>query len=265
MSDPIVELQGQVFRALDDLCSGLTADEWAKPTDCPGWDVKDNLSHIVGTESSILGRPGPEHDPGEKEWVKNPIGAGNEIHVDYRRSWTGAQVLKEFREVISERMEKLRAMSDEELAADSWTPIGPGTVRDLLAVRIMDCWVHEQDIRHAVGRPGGLDGPIAQHAFMRHSGALPFVIGKKVAPPDGTTVVFSVEGFGDVAIVKDGKRANLMDEAPESPTVKLSMDLDTFNRLCCGRGDPDEAMAKVRIDGDEDLGRQVLANQNFMV
>ena len=148
-------------------------------TDCPGWSVQDNLSHIIGTEAMLLGRDAPAHEPGEKPWIRNPIGASNEIQVDYRRSWPPEKVLDEFREVTAERIAALEKLSDDELAADSWTPIGPGTVRDLLAIRVMDCWVHEQDIRRAVGKPGGLDGPVADHAFGRHRGAIPFVVGKK--------------------------------------------------------------------------------------
>src|SRR5205814_190369 len=111
----VVDLQEMAFNNLDELCSSLSADEWDATTDCPGWSVKDNLSHIIGTEATILGRPAPAHDPGEKPWIRNPIGASNEIHVDYRRSRTPAEVLDEFREVTGERMKVLRSMSESDL------------------------------------------------------------------------------------------------------------------------------------------------------
>jgi uncharacterized protein (TIGR03083 family) len=261
----VVDLQEMAFSALDELCSSLSADDWAKETQCPGWSVKDNLSHIIGTESMLLGRPAPEHDPGEKPWIRNPIGQNNEIQVDFRRSRTPAEVFDEFREVSGERMKTLRSMSDADLDAESWTPIGQGTVRDLVAIRVMDCWVHEQDIRRAVGKPGGLTGPIAEHAFGRHSQAMGFVVGKKVGPPDGTTVVFDVANFGEIPIGVEGKRANRLETALSSATVKLSMDLETFNCLCCGRGDPLSFADRVQITGDEELGGRVIENMNFMV
>ena len=180
MADPVVELQIQVFRDIEALLASLAPDEWATNTECPGWSVQDNVSHIIGTESMLLGRDAPAHEPGAKPWVKNPIGEGNEIQVDYRRAWPPDKVLDEYREVTSERIGAIEKLSDEELAAESWTPVGPGTVRDLIAVRVMDCWVHEQDIRRAVGKPGGLEGPVAEHAFRRHASAIPFVVGKKV-------------------------------------------------------------------------------------
>ena len=261
----MVELQGMAFKALDEICSGLSPEEWDVETECPGWSVKDNLSHVIGTESGLLGRDVPEHDPGDKPWVRNPIGAGNEIHVDYRRSWPPEKVLADFREVTGERMKILEAMSADELGGESWTPIGPGTVRDLVAIRVMDCWVHEQDIRRAVGKPGGLDGPLADHAFSRHSGAIPFVVGKKVGAPDGTTVVFDVKGQDPFAVGVDGKRANRLEAIPDQPTVRLKMDLATFNRLCCGRGEVDEVAKAVTLEGDDDLGKKILGQQNFMI
>jgi uncharacterized protein (TIGR03083 family) len=261
----VVDLQEKVFSAIDELCSSLSDAEWAAPTECPGWSVQDNLSHIIGTESMILGRPAPTHEPGDKPWVKNPIGAGNEVQVDYRRSWPPSKVLDEYRDVTTERIKALRGMSDDELDGESWTPLGPGTVRDLVAIRVMDCWVHEQDIRRAVGKPGSLDGPVAAHAFGRHSGAMPYVVGKKVGAPDGTTVVIDVDGFEPVAVGVEGKRANRLDQVPAEPTVRLSMDLETFNRLCCGRGDPKQVGQNVKFDGDEQLGGQIVDQMNFMV
>ena len=133
----VVELQGMAFGALDELCSSLRPEEWERQTDCPGWSVKDNLSHVIGTESMLLGRPAPEHDPGEKAWVRNPIGANNEVQVDYRRPWPPEKVLEEFREVAAERMKALGAMSEADLDGESWTPIGQGTVRDLIAKRLL--------------------------------------------------------------------------------------------------------------------------------
>jgi uncharacterized protein (TIGR03083 family) len=197
--------------------------------------------------------------------VRNPIGENNEVWVDYMRAWPQEKVMDAYREVTSQRIAALESLSDEDLAAESWTPVGPGTVRDLVAVRIMDCWVHEQDIRRAVGKPGGLEGPVAAHAFGRHSGAIPFVVGKKVGAPDGTTVVIDVAGGGTIAVAVDGKRAKLLTDVPAQADARLHMDLETFNRLCTGRGDPDDVGSGVKIEGDEALGRSVVQNMNFMI
>ena len=264
MSD-VKELQILEYNALDELLTGLSDAEWDAQTECPGWSVKDNISHIIGTEAMLLGRDRPDHDPGEQPHIKNPIGASNEVEVDFRRSRTPAEVLAEFREVTGERTAALQNLTEDDLAAESWTPIGPGTLADLLAIRTMDCWVHEQDIRRAIGKPGNLDNAIAKHAFGRHSGALGFVVGKKVGAPDGTTVVYDVAGQGIVSVGVDGGRAKVLSETPSDPTVSLSMDMETFNRLCCGRGDPAEVGKNVTVTGDAELAQKLIANSSFMI
>ncbi len=239
MSDDqrLVDALDEEWKSIDELCAGLSEAEWKTETECPGWSVQDNVAHIIGIESVIMGRPPPDHTAPDLPHVKNDIGKSNEVWVDARRARTGPEVLDEFREVTGERIATLRAMTDEGFSAETWTPAGPGTVRDLLPFRIFDSWAHEQDMRRALGRPGHLDGPAAELALGRLTGALPFVVGKKVKPPDGATVVFDWDGH-TTPITMDAGRAKPMDAAPADPTVRLAMDTDTLVRLGMGRGDP---------------------------
>ena len=50
----------ETWGALAEVCSELSETEWALPTECPGWDVKDQLSHLIGIERAIMGEPVPE-------------------------------------------------------------------------------------------------------------------------------------------------------------------------------------------------------------
>jgi hypothetical protein len=59
---------------------------------------------------------------------------------------SGAAVLDEFRQVTAERLAQLRRLTPGDLAAQTATPAGAGTVADLLTLRVMDSWSHEQDI-----------------------------------------------------------------------------------------------------------------------
>jgi uncharacterized protein (TIGR03083 family) len=263
----LVDRLEEVWRSIDELGHALTETEWKTPTECPGWSVQDNVAHIVGIESSILGRPEPDHVTPAAPHVKNDIGRRNEVWVDSRRGRRGAEVLAEFREVTGERVARLRTMGDAEFGAESWTPVGPGTVRDLLPFRIFDCWVHEQDIRRALGRPGHLDGPAAEFSLERIVGALPYVVGKKVKPADGTTVVFTTDaGAPRLSVRMVGGRAQPVGEEPADATVRLEMDTDTLVRLACGRGDREEILASgaVRMAGDEELGHRIGREMNFL-
>ncbi len=264
----LVDLLEHVWRSLDEACSDLTEEQWKTPTDLPGWSVQDNLVHISAIESSILGRPAPDHTPPEYDHVKNEVGQRNEVWVDSRRSWPGAKVLDEFREVTGVRLAQLRAFTDADFAQESWTPAGPGTVRDLLPFRAVDSWAHEQDIRRALDRPGDLDSPVAEFALGRVVGAMPFVVGKKVHPPDGTTVVFDVTGSWrtTVAIGVEGGRAKRLPASPADPTATLAMDAETFACLGMGRWDRAavERRGRVTVAGDDALARNVVDEMNFL-
>lgn len=98
-------------------------------------------------EARALGRPAPRHEPGPLPHVKNEMGRANEAGVDAHRAMSGAAVLDEFRQVTAERLAQLRRLTPGDLAAQTATPAGPGTVADLLTLRVMDSWSHEQDIQ----------------------------------------------------------------------------------------------------------------------
>lgn len=228
---PVDRLE-EVWSSTTRLGESLNDAEWQAPTECPGWDVQDNLAHIVGLESAILGRPAPDIDLPEGEHVRNDMGRANELWVEAYRGRSGVEVLDEFRVVTAARLAALRA-PDMDFGADAMTPIGPGTVRDLLGFRVFDSWVHEQDMRRAVGKPGGWDGDAARASLGRFAEVMPMVVGRKVKPADGTTVVFEVVGPAarEVALAMEAGRAHVLGEVPGSPTVRIRLSGETFVRL----------------------------------
>ena len=48
--EPIIvtDLFPEVLGSLVDLLSGLSAEDWNKPTACPRWSVKDIATHLLG-------------------------------------------------------------------------------------------------------------------------------------------------------------------------------------------------------------------------
>jgi uncharacterized protein (TIGR03083 family) len=251
------------------VCADLSPDRWARSTDCPGWTVHDVLAHMVGTESQLLGRPVP--DPGEEPmppYVRNPIGEANERWVRSRRHMPGEQLLAEFQEVTGARLARLRGMSDEELAAESWTPAGPGTYRDLVLIRIFDCWVHEQDIRRALGHPGHLSGPAAERSLDQVQRAMPYVVAKKAAAPEGTKVVFEIRGpterrFG---VEVTGGRGRLTADL-RHPTATVLAEFEPLMALAAGRWTPGPALSdgRVAVQGDLALAKAVVDQLDFVV
>src|SRR5215213_4635001 len=52
----IADLFPEVLGALLNLLAGLSDDEWAAPTVCPGWSVKDIAGHLLGDDVGMLSR-----------------------------------------------------------------------------------------------------------------------------------------------------------------------------------------------------------------
>lgn len=266
----LVDMMEAVWGSIAGLCEGLGAAEWGTATDCPGWSVQDQVAHLAGSETGILGDPDPEHTPGEEALAhtRSEQGRRNEVVVDWRRAWDGGQVLSDFRAKTARRLAVLRGMSDDDFAAEMETPVGPGPVSEFISIRIMDAWVHEQDIRRALGRPGGWEGPAAAHALGRIIRAMPYVAARRARAADGVTVVLEVTGPAGrvMPIGVSGGRGRELAEAPADPTVRITLDGETFGCLGCGRWDPDAVLrsGRVSIEGDVGLGELMVRQMNIM-
>lgn len=263
---------GQVWDSIMDVGSGLTDEDWARPTPCPGWPVSAHFAHIIGTESMLLGRPNPEVDPGTRDHVRNQIGGFNEVWVAELAPRPRSEVFDLFREVTTERRQALGDMTEEDFSAESWTPVGKADYRRFMQIRVFDCWVHEQDIRDGVDRPGHESGPVAEQSIDEIVRALGYVVGKKAGAPAGSSVRIGLDGgvqrTMDVAVA-DG-RAKVVESLESDPTATIAMGSTAFARLACGRIAPaavlDEGrLGGARLSGDRDLGRRVVENLAFTI
>ncbi len=246
--------------AVLDLVDGLDAAGAATPTDCPGWTVQDVVAHVAHLESvGAAGTGDPSTDAADARELPS---AYTEAGVAERRDRSLDELVEEIRDAVARRAEQLQDLPDDPSTPAPVTPGGIDWTWDtLLRNRCIDIWVHEQDIRRALGRPGGFDGTAAQVVAMTFSFAMPYVLGKQVRPPAGTVVRWDVTGPVPVdlaVMVGDDGRAHRLDtlQTSEAPTATLRMDVETFTVLAAGRrrrGDLD-----LVIDGDEALAHAVL-------
>ena len=250
--------------AVDDvvaLLRDLEDDDWARPTDLAGWDVRAVAAHLAHIESELSGVEQPKVTVPELDHLTAPSALYTEAGLIARDSLSNSEIVDELVHVVGIRLEQLRSDPPTDASADP--PITPGGMpwdwETMLRNRPLDVWMHEQDIRRAVARPGGLNTEAAAHTAMVFTMSFPFSVGKKVSPPAGTTVVLDVSGVTPVHLaveMNDSGRCVPMGSDPSSPTVALEMDLETFAILGGGRRSADQVT--VGITGDEDLGRRVL-------
>ncbi|MEP7201457.1 MAG: maleylpyruvate isomerase family mycothiol-dependent enzyme [Ilumatobacteraceae bacterium] len=265
-SDTIDKLEA-IWQSVSALGDELDETQWKLPTDLPGWTVQDNLSHLIGTERMLQGLPAAEAAAVVGEHVKNPIGHFNEAEVDARRVRSGADVLAEWKALADLRSATLHGADDEYFAKEMPTPTGLGTMADFLHIRVLDCWIHEQDMRRALDKPGHGGGPAAAHTIDRLVRTIPIVVGKRAATPEGGAVVIDITGgvSRHVACEVSGGRAAIVESATNEPLATVVLDSDTFLVLATGRRTAAAIADRIDISGDQALGQRVVDNLNMMI
>ncbi len=264
----IVETLIGAWQALSDVGAGLSEEQWKRSSDLPGWTVQDLLSHLIGIERLLEGLPAATPLAGDTPaYVHNPIGELNEREVAARRALPGAAVLAEWDELCVIRRRTLAEADDEYFDQPMQTPTGPGTMTDFLATRILDCWVHEQDMRRALDLPSRLSGPAAEHTIDRITRSLPMVVGKRAACPEGAAVAIELSGPIErrfVCEVTGGRAAFVV--TPSTPArATIAMDTECYLLLATGRRDPVDLADRISTSGDTDLAGRVLAGLNVMI
>lgn len=256
-----VQAWSETGRAIQELCTSLTPDDWLRPTDCPGWTVRDVVAHLAAVESVLAGGDAPTSAVALDD-AKTVSREYTEAGVRERKSRSPDELLVELAGARQARRQDLRSLPVDPKTPSSRAPGGIAwDWETLLRNRAIDLWVHEQDIRRAVGRTGGLDSTGARVTVENFAGAMGYVLGKLVAPPPGTTVVWDVSGpvpFVLPLCVSDDGRAERADSVPAAPTAALWMDSETFTVLAAGRHS--RTGSTVTVAGDPRLCGRILSH-----
>src|SRR5215213_8131587 len=150
--------------ALLDLLADLTPEEWGRPTICPGWSVQDIAAHLLADDVGRLSRGRDDHDnPGFAAGLDISTLPGLIAAIDRQNAlWVEAmrrvspQVLIDLLRLIGEQTASYFTTLDLEAIGGpvDWVGPEPAPVWLDLAREYTERWVHQQQIRDAVGRPG---------------------------------------------------------------------------------------------------------------
>ncbi|MFF3562286.1 maleylpyruvate isomerase family mycothiol-dependent enzyme [Streptomyces sp. NPDC002574] len=261
---PYIDAWTHSIESMAELVRPVPAGAWNRPTECPYWSVRDVVSHVIGFECELLGDPRPIHTlPSDLRHMTSEYARYVEVPVDKRRHHTPPEVFGELDYTIIRRARQLRNETRGPQDAVRG-PMGKEmTLEELLKWRVFDVWVHEQDLRRALGEPGNLDSPAAAYARDWILAELPRVVAERAAAPAGSAVVFDVHGEQEfmrtVRVGADGK-GSIDGSVSLGPAVTMTMDWETFLRLTCGRTRAKAVEDRMKIEGDQALAEAILAN-----
>jgi uncharacterized protein (TIGR03083 family) len=228
-ADPAGPMVRQRAR-LASLLADLREDEWAHPSRCEGWSVRDVVAHLitvnqfwaVSITSARRGQPTRflvEFDP-----VATPAQL-----VEAQRHQPVAEVLARFEESCAEL-----AAAVEGLAGDEWdqpgeAPPGHLALHGVVAHALWDSWVHERDILEPLGRPT-VEEPEEVRESLRYAVALGLALrvlggheGDDVIVVDawGPDVVLTAR-LGPTVVVRDGEPDGDTTVRVQGPAVELA-------------------------------------------
>jgi uncharacterized protein (TIGR03083 family) len=255
------------------LLRGLSRDDWNRPTACALWSVKDIVAHLL--DSSIrrlsFGRDALPSTPDtpiasyadlvrylnrlNAEWVTACRRLSPQVLIELL-DFTAGQVHAFFHSLDPYTPALFPVAWAGEDVSPNWFDIGR---------EYTERWLHQQQIREAVGAPG-LTGHDWLHptldVFVR---ALPFTYRHVEAQP-GRSVRFEVQGEagGVWTLVRHSAGWELFKGASRNADAVVTLDQETAWKLFSKGLDPDAARKRLKIEGENSLGEPVLGSLAIM-
>lgn len=268
----VVELFPPLSRELLTILKALPPTDWARPTACSTWLVKDVAAHLLGGNLGRLwdrkGIPASsEHPVQDYDELVGLINRDNEAWVQAAKR-ISPKILIEFLDLTDRRLyDHFRNLDQDKPAriTVAWASddIPPNWFD--IAREYTEKWLHQQHIREAVGQPL-LTAPAwlspALDTFMR---GLPRAF-RNVGATDSTSISVQIvgEAGGEWSLVREGLHWRLFVGRDPQASCHVQIDQNLAWRLFTKGVAPEDARRQVRIDGDAGLGKQVLEMVSIM-
>jgi hypothetical protein len=150
-----------------------------------------------------------------------------------------------------------------------WSPNGDSPKHRRVEIRVLDSWIHLQDMRDALLEPADDHGAGEEIVLHRFEGALPFIVGKKMSVADGTMIRINLSGRLALMVVlvkKDG-RVMVVEHDEQIPDLELTTPVALFWRRAAGRISADAFLRASATDvrGSKELAVDFANALNIMI
>jgi uncharacterized protein (TIGR03083 family) len=143
-----------------DLLEDLSENDWARPTDCSGWDVRTMVAHLAGATRfcAAIGEARRQVFAGRRlvRGTSRPLIDGiNDVQIRERAERTPAELLEELRRTLPEAVHRRatypRIMRRVRVPDPIVGSVSLGELMDVIYTR--DSWMHRVDLAQATGEP----------------------------------------------------------------------------------------------------------------
>jgi uncharacterized protein (TIGR03083 family) len=256
-------LSGELLSSL----RSLSPADWARPTACAPWTVKDVAAHLLGgsigrlwDDASRVLQPGGGAG-GYSELVAL-INRDNEEWVRAARRISRG-LLIDLLELTDRRLyEHFKALADEEPArvAVAWAGEARSANWFDIAREYTEKWLHQQHIREAVGHPLLTARQWLYPVLDTFLRGLPHLYRAVDAAAEGDTIAIRITGEagGEWSLRREGIVWQLYIGWDPSAQSRVSVGQDVAWRLFTKGLNSDIATCEVQIEGDTALGARVL-------
>ncbi len=238
--------------AFVDLLRGLSAEEWERPTVCPGWSVKDVAAHVLGDH---VWRLSSDRDgfvgisAREGEAFTSYLDRVNEEWVEANRRLSTRVLVRLLSDVGDEVVDFWRTADLSAVNTRvSWAGEGPHPAWLDAAREYTEYWTHHRQIAEAAGREGPDLPEVVLDTFVR---AMPYTL-RNEHPAEGTVlqIVATGQGGGEWTCTRGAGGWSLDRGTASRQDARLELDSDTAWRLCTRGVTPEDAARTALIDGD---------------
>lgn len=243
--------------------------DWARPTICSPWSVKDVTAHLLGGNLGRLWRNDESSSSSEQDYATllSLINRNNESWVEAAKR-ISPEILIEFLELTDRHLyDHFRSLDPNKPARIrvAWAGNNPSPNWLDIAREYAEKWHHQQHIREAVDQPLLLGREWlfpALDTFMR---GMPHAY-RYAEAEDGTTISVQITGEagGVWTLVRENRLWQLFAGRDPQAASFVQIDQDLAWRLFTKGISQADAKRQVQIDGNELLGSQVLNMVSIM-